>query len=119
MWYGTQLSTTLVRLIIINRLETYVRLHIFDISSYFTVMSYLLFIALFMTCFILCFHVTFIQYLHDSIVACLHVFMHMHTSFYTLIRLLSDDPEFSHPGIGDICSVDQVSDEIVHIVRSS
>jgi len=38
-------------------------------------------------------------------------------SFYTLIRPLSDDPEFKHRGIG-VYSIDQMFDEIVCIVRS-
>jgi len=36
------------------------------------------------------------------------LFMHVHLfSFYTLIRPLSDDPEFAHPGIG-VYSKDQL-----------
>ena len=59
---------------------------------HFTVMSYLLLSVLFIILFIL--------YFHSSVVICIHVLCTCTLpSFYTLIRLLSDDPEFAHPDI--------------------
>ena len=50
LWYGTQLNTILVKLIIINRLETYVRLHtsLSSVVFFYRDMSYISFITVFM-----------------------------------------------------------------------
>ena len=68
-----QLSTILGRLIIINGLETYARLHIFDINSCFTVMSSLLFTTLFTIFLILCFQLVLFS---------IHIIMLQHVYTY-------------------------------------
>jgi len=62
---------------------------------HFTVITYLLSTVLFMIFFIPCFHISIVICTYYLCMCIIH-------SFYLLIRLLSDDPEFVHPGIENV-----------------